>query len=102
MFKRIFMTVLILALGVTGVGYIAVSMGLIPANADSRPSRLETWIARKSLKATLRRQIGQKTDPLPVNDTNLMAGIKLYEGNCLVCHGASDGHPSNIARGLYQ
>lgn len=82
--------------------YLYVAMGWMPANADAKPGKLETWAARKSLRATLRREAGSQPDPLPVNEENLAAGIRLYAANCLVCHGASDGRPSNIAKGLYQ
>ena len=82
--------------------YAAISLGLMPANADSRPNPLERWAARTSLDATLRRDATTAADPLPVTDANLGAGLKLYAANCMVCHGASDGKPSNIAQGLYQ
>ena len=35
--------------------YFLVRSGLIPANADAKPGWLETWMARTSLDATLRR-----------------------------------------------
>src|SRR5271166_4679328 len=94
------------ALGVIVVGavgaYCAVLLGLLPANADARPSALERWAARTSLRATVAREAPKQTDPLPVDDSNLAAGSKLYGDNCMVCHGASDGQASNIAAGLYQ
>jgi thiosulfate dehydrogenase len=91
--------VLLLALS---VAYAAVSLGLIPANADAKPGGLERWAARTSLNATKDREASTAPNPLPVNDENLSAGLKLYSANCMVCHGASDGKPSNVAHGLYQ
>ena len=82
--------------------YAGVQLGLMPANADARPSKLETWAAKTSLHATLRREAPKTPNPLPVTDQNLLAGIKLYGENCIVCHGASDAQPSNVALGLYQ
>lgn len=84
------------------IAYAAVAFGLVPANADGKPSALERWAARKSLNATVQREAGTNANPLPVDDTNLKAGIKLYASNCAVCHGASDGKGSNVALGLYQ
>jgi thiosulfate dehydrogenase len=84
------------------IAYAAVRFGLVPANADGKPSALERWAARKSLNATVQREADAKTNPLAVDDSNLKAGIKLYGSNCAVCHGASDGKGSNIALGLYQ
>jgi thiosulfate dehydrogenase len=82
--------------------YFAVSSGMVPANADSEPSALEHWMARTSLDATIKKQAGSLADPLPADGATLSAGMKLYSQNCMVCHGASDGKPSNIAVGLYQ
>ncbi len=83
-------------------GYVIVSKGWLPANADSKPPAIEKWIAGKSLQAALEREASPDPNPLPKNDSNLLAGIKIYAANCLICHGASDGMPSNIAKGLYQ
>ena len=64
----------------------------MPANADGKPSRLERWAARTSLRATLEREAPKGSNPLSLDDNT----------NCAVCHGASAGRPSNIALGLYQ
>ena len=88
---------------ILGLGaYLGLKAGLMPANADGKPSRLERWAARTSLRATLEREAPKGPNPLPLDDANLIAGIKLYAANCAGCHGASDGRPSNIALGLYQ
>ncbi len=87
-----------IALGI----YIGVTAGLVPANADAKPSKIERWLARTSLQATLARRAPKTPDPVPLSDANFIAGIRLYATNCAVCHGASDARPSNIARGLYQ
>jgi thiosulfate dehydrogenase len=97
------------ALGAAGVivgglalVYFAVILGLMPANADARPSALERWAARTSLRATVAREAPKQSDPLPADDATLTAGVKLYADNCMICHGASDGQASNVAAGLYQ
>jgi thiosulfate dehydrogenase len=82
--------------------YIGIKAGMMPANADAKPSKLESWAARTSLHATLARQAPTTAPPIALDDANLIAGIRLYAANCAVCHGASDGEPSFIARGLYQ
>ncbi|MBV9718465.1 MAG: cytochrome c [Candidatus Eremiobacteraeota bacterium] len=82
--------------------YIGVKAGALPANADAKPSKLERWMASTSLHATMAREAPRAPDPLTFNDANLIAGIRLYAQNCAVCHGAADGNPSAIARGLYQ
>lgn len=85
------------------VAYVGVTQGLlIPANADARPGKLETWAARSSLHATLGREATKSPNPLPTTMPNLLDGIKLYGENCSVCHGVADGRASTIAAGLYQ
>jgi thiosulfate dehydrogenase len=90
---------------VVGLGlvmYIGIKAGLMPANADGKPSKLELWAARTSLQATMGREAPTGPPPIPANDENLIAGIRLYAANCAGCHGAFDAKPSHIARGLYQ
>lgn len=91
-------TLLLFAAG----AFAAVQAGLIPANADARPSKLETWAAKTSLHATVAREAPSEPNPVALSDDHLIAGIKLYEANCAACHGVANGDPSNIAVGLYQ
>ncbi|MGE5717231.1 MAG: c-type cytochrome [Acidobacteriota bacterium] len=81
-------------------GYFFVTSGALPAGQDSKPSRLETWAAKRSLQATIRREAQGLTSPLQPTDDNLTAGIALYRTHCQVCHGGADGGVSAIARGL--
>ncbi len=85
-----------------GAFYAAAVWGWLPANADAKPPALEKWIANKALDAVILREAPTKPNPLQLDDRNLIDGIHLYAANCAVCHGASDGRPSPIARGLYQ
>ena len=88
------------AVGVAG--YVAAVAGLIPANADAKPSKAERWFAMTALDAVVRRQAPTQPNPVAPTDENLIAGIRLYKQNCAVCHGGADPKPSNIALGLYQ
>ncbi|MBC5800872.1 MAG: c-type cytochrome [Candidatus Eremiobacteraeota bacterium] len=81
-------------------GFVAIYEGVLPAGAENKPSKIEAWIARTSLHATITRDTKNLTNPLQPTDDNLAAGVKLYGENCAVCHGASDGKPSDIAQGL--
>ena len=83
-------------------GYIGLKAGLMPANADAKPSRLERWMAGTSLHATIARDAPRTPNPVALSDENLIAGIRLYAANCAVCHGGPAANPSNVARGLYQ
>ena len=80
--------------------FALVTAGWLPAGADVKPGQLERWAALQSLHATLRRESGALKDPLPVSESSLLAGANTYLANCRACHGAADGKPSAIARGL--
>jgi thiosulfate dehydrogenase len=83
--------------------YFLVRSGLIPANADATPGWLETWMARTSLDATLRRDAPTGQNPVELTEQNLLNGVHLFAENCAVCHGSAKGasSPSPIAKGLY-
>ena len=94
-----------LALAVALIGaYFLVRSGLIPANADATPGSLETWMARTSLDATLRRDAPTGQNPVEATEQNLLNGVHLFAENCAVCHGSGKqaASPSPIAKGLYQ
>jgi mono/diheme cytochrome c family protein len=39
--------------------------------------------------------------PLPVNDDTLLAGAKVYDGNCAMCHGAFQQPKPDLAKGMF-
>ncbi len=81
---------------------VAVVAGFIPANADAKPSALETWAAGTALRAAIARGTAGLRDPVAPTDSVLTAGVRLYRTNCAVCHGTADAKPSTVAQGLYQ
>ena len=81
-----------LTLAVVLIGaYSLVRSGLIPANADAKPGRLETWMARTSLDATLRRDATKGQNPVALTEQNLLYGVRLFAQNCAICHGSAKG-----------
>ncbi|MHB8348677.1 MAG: c-type cytochrome [Acidiferrobacterales bacterium] len=84
-------------------GYLALQSGKIPANADGTPSRLELWMARTSLRATLRHQAPRESDPIPLTTANLVTGVRIFGNHCALCHGTSRGtaSASPVAKGEY-
>lgn len=91
-------TLLVLAI----VAYGVLALGLIPANADGPMLPGERWAAQKSLHATIAREALSLQNPLQATEPNELAGAKLYDVHCAVCHGASDGRPTYVGFGLYQ
>jgi mono/diheme cytochrome c family protein len=95
---------IVLTLVVLGGGaWAVIATGQTPANADATPGRLEHMVAGTSLRATLETQSPKGPNPVALTDANLMAGMKLYNDNCTVCHGTAAGEKSasQIARGEY-
>lgn len=84
--------------------FALVQSGVISANADAPPGSLETWMARSSLNATLRREAPKEQNPVALTEQNLLNGVYLFARNCAVCHGSAKGasSASPIAKGLYQ
>jgi thiosulfate dehydrogenase len=102
--KRILIgIILVLAIEML-TAYALVSGGVIPANADALPGQVETWLATKSLDATLARLAPTGANPVALTDQNLTDGVHLFAQNCAICHGSTKGSasPSPIAQGLYQ
>jgi len=84
-------------------GYLVLRSGLVPANADGKPGRLEIWAASTSLNATLAREAPAGPNPVELTDANLIAGIQLYGEHCAICHGTAKGETSAsaVVKGLY-
>jgi thiosulfate dehydrogenase len=100
MFKgAVFGVALTLAVALIGA-YALLRSGLIPANADATPGRLETWMAGTSLDATLRRDAPKGENPVALTDMNLALGVPLFARHCAACHGGG-ASPSLIANGMY-
>ena len=94
---------LTLAVAVIGA-YFLVRSGLIPTNADAKPGRMETWMARTSLDLTLRLEAPKGKNPVALTEQNLFSEVHLFAQNCAVCHGSAKGTASSspIAKGFYQ
>ena len=84
-------------------GYLVLQSGRIPANADGTPSWLELWMARTSLRATLRQQAPKGADPVALTTANLIAGVHIFGQHCAICHGTARGTASAtpVAKGEY-
>ena len=84
------------------IGFVVVENGLVPANADAQPPGLERWAAQTSLRATLRRAAAAAPSPPAVTTPDLLAAVKLYAENCIICHGTAKQVMTNIGVGVYQ
>lgn len=103
MIKAFFVGVILTILAAAACIYVILAKGVIAAGADAGPMPVERWAARLSLHATLANDAPKKPNPVPLNDANLIAGIKLYGRHCAICHGtaAGDASASPVAKGEY-
>ncbi|HYT73630.1 MAG TPA: cytochrome c [Vicinamibacterales bacterium] len=81
-------------------GYLFIVAGGVPMAASASPLPFEKTVARLALNANYRHARDDK-DPLPVNDENLVAGAKVYNGTCALCHGALGQPRPPIAAGMF-
>jgi mono/diheme cytochrome c family protein len=66
---------------------LAASLGLLPTAANAVPSRLEKAFAHLALDAAASRHAQHLANPIASTPENLMAGMKLFKGDCAGCHG---------------
>jgi mono/diheme cytochrome c family protein len=74
--------------------------GIAPVATASTPMPFEEFFAKAALHARLNREtLG--TVPIPADEPNYQAGMKVYRENCAVCHGRPGQPLSAIAAGLF-
>lgn len=68
-------------------------LGFAEVAADIPPSRWERALMFGSVHASVRRRAPEVSNPVPPTDENLIAGGKIYLGECSGCHG-TPGKPA--------
>ena len=81
-------------------GYLFILLGGMPVTTTDAPLPFERYLAKKALKAAMRKEIGKRA-PMPPDDTNLLAGAKVYREQCAVCHGLPNQPLGAIAKGMF-
>jgi len=80
--------------------YFYFSTGQAPVTTNSPEMPFERKFASLALRAYLGK-VPHANPPVPADETNLLAGAKLYKQDCAVCHGVP-GEPHNaIANGMF-
>jgi len=82
-------TLLVIVLG--SLAYLR--LGFAEVAADIPPSRWERALMFGSVHASVRRRAPEMPNPVPPTDENLIAGGKIYLGECSGCHG-TPGKPA--------
>jgi thiosulfate dehydrogenase len=93
LFGFLFAFVLIFA---AGYGYIA--LGMAPVATSSGPLPFEKLITGIALDARVSRE-APTSSPIQPSTNVYLAGVKIYQSNCAVCHGLPGEAQSPIALG---
>lgn len=106
-FKPNFSGILVGAAGavllLVAIIYGIIVTGVINPSASDETPALERWAAKTSLRAYLKTNTPQTTNPLKASSAaDLKAGAQLYVHNCAFCHGYANGSTSKTASGLYR
>ncbi len=80
--------------------YLFVRLGGMPVATKGPPLPLEKSLARMALHAAMDPEAG-KPSPLAANEVNFLAGARVYQAQCAVCHGKLDQPESAISRGMF-
>ena len=80
--------------------YLYVRLGFLSLSASAKPLPGEEFLAHTALHESVG-NASKDTDPLPVNDDNLLAGVRNYREHCAVCHGLPGQQKTKIAAGMF-
>jgi mono/diheme cytochrome c family protein len=76
-------------------------LDLMPVSADGPHSNLEARIMPAVLHASIVRHASGETNPVPLNEDNLKAGIDTYKAMCARCHSTPEGKASVYGQSFY-
>jgi thiosulfate dehydrogenase len=80
--------------------YLYFTSGSAPVATTDSDMPLENFFAHKALNARVAKDM-PKIVPVPLTETNYLAGAELYKQHCAVCHGLPLSPKTAIATGMY-
>src|SRR6266481_6664730 len=81
--------------------YFFVARGGLYMGTKGGPLPMETSITHQALAASIGQSSGDQS-PLLADETNLLAGARVYQQNaCMMCHGQLDQPESDFAKRFY-
>jgi thiosulfate dehydrogenase len=83
-----------------GGEYLFLTRGGMPVSTKGGPMPFERFIAKAALRSAIGSGGGQPS-PIPADETNLVAGARVFREQCAVCHGDWEQPPSAIAKGMF-
>jgi len=81
--------------------FMWVRFGFVNPRADIPENALERSLAMPALDASVDHRASSLKNPIQSTDANLMAGMKIYQANCAVCHGDVRQPESMLADAFY-
>jgi hypothetical protein len=93
-----------LAVGILTIpteAFAAAWLGWLPTNANATPSALEKAFAHLALDSAAARKAAHLANPIAPTEENLMAGMKLFKGDCAGCHGDPNAAKRETENFLY-
>lgn len=100
MIKGILVGVLLAVIGLAAVVYSYFSTGRAPVAVTDAEMPFERLFARMGLHTYLNK-LPHPAPPIAADESNMLAGAKLYKEHCAVCHGVPDAPKTAIAEGMY-
>ena len=95
-----FLLGLVVGIGIVVLaGYLFVKSGGVFMGTDTKPLPMEETIAGMAITASIGNHANEQP-PVPADETNLLAGAKVYMQACAGCHGKLD-KPESGAKGFY-
>jgi thiosulfate dehydrogenase len=79
---------------ILALGLLFALLGFVSMRADNPPSKMETALAGHAMDASVARAARKATNPVTADETNLVAGARLYSEHCTLCHG-DPAHPKS-------
>lgn len=98
--KNFFLGVVVTSVVSVVAALVYLKLGLAEVRGDIRPSKLESSVMNMAVHASVRRQAPEMPNPVAVTDDNLIAGGKMYLGECAGCHG-TPGKPYKEDNSLF-
>jgi mono/diheme cytochrome c family protein len=98
---KFFLGMLVGAFLLALAGYLFITQGGVQMGTTGGPLPMEESLVGKALSSSIGRG-GQKQSPLPADETNLLAGARVFqERGCQGCHGRLDKPDSGVGRRFY-
>ena len=100
MFRGLLVGILLGVIGMIAGTYWYFSSGRAPVAVTASEMPFERRLARIGLHAYLNK-LPHPEPQVPADETNLLAGAKVYREHCAVCHGVPDAPRTAIAEGMF-